>query len=184
MSFAAVFVYAFSLFLYLVYTIFANNKTKIDGTSAKIVKLTFAFGWYYLCSELQRMEIDMKNDGFTFRKRMNSFRYAFNGIKLLLRYEHNAWIHCLAAVAVVAAGLFFGLSRMEWVAVTLAIGTVLAAEAVNSSIEALADFVSPAYQEAIKRTKDLAAGAVLLMAIAAAMVGLLIFLPKILALFS
>lgn len=126
----------------------------------------------------------MKNEGFTFRKRMNSFRYAFNGIKLLVCNEPNAWIHCFAAVAVVAAGLFFGLSRMEWAVIAIVIGAVLAAEAVNSSIEALADFVSPAYQEAIKRTKDLAAGAVLLMAIAAAIVGLLIFIPKILALVS
>lgn len=124
----------------------------------------------------------MKNEGFTFRKRMKSFRYAFQGIKRLVKYEHNAWIHCFAACAVVAAGLFFDLSRMEWVAVTIVIGAVLAAEAVNSAIETLADFVSPGYQEAIKRTKDLAAGAVLLMAIAAAVVGLLIFLPKVLAL--
>lgn len=121
----------------------------------------------------------MKNDGFTIRKRMKSFRYAFHGIKLLVRYEHNAWIHCFAAFVVVAAGLFFGLSRMEWVAVTIVIGAVLAAEAVNSSIEALADFVAPDYQEAIKRTKDLAAGAVLLLAMAAAIVGILIFGPKI-----
>lgn len=69
---------------------------------------------------------------------------------------------------------------MEWIAVIFAIGMVLAAEAVNSSIEALADLVSPDYNEAIKRTKDLAAGAVLILAIAAAIVGLLIFIPKFL----
>lgn len=109
----------------------------------------------------------MKNDGFTFRKRARSFKFAFNGIKLLITKEHNAWIHCFAAVCVLIAGMVFGLSRMEWIAVTIVIGAVLAAEAVNSSIEALADLVSPEYNEAIKRTKDLAAGAVLLMAIAA-----------------
>ena len=74
-------------------------------------------------------------------------------------------------------------SRMEWIAVTIVIGAVLAAEAVNSSIEALADLVSPEYNEAIKRTKDLAAGAVLLMAIAAAIVGFIIFIPKIATIF-
>ena len=68
---------------------------------------------------------------------------------------------------------------MEWVAVWLAIGGVLAAEALNSSIEALADVVSPGYNEAIKRVKDLAAGAVLLLALAAAIVGLIIFVPYI-----
>lgn len=120
----------------------------------------------------------MKNEGFTFRKRIRSFRYAFNGIRLLITKEHNAWIHCFAAICVVIAGVILGLSRMEWVAVVIVIGAVLAAEAVNSSIEALADLVSPEYNEAIKRTKDLAAGAVLLMAIAAAIVGLIIFIPK------
>lgn len=103
----------------------------------------------------------MKNDGFTFRKRARSFKFAFNGIKLLITKEHNAWIHCFAAVCVLIAGVVFGLSRMEWIAVTIVIGAVLAAEAVNSSIEALADLVSPEYNEAIKRTKDLAAGAVI-----------------------
>lgn len=121
----------------------------------------------------------MKNEGFTFRKRIRSFRYAFNGIRLLITREHNAWIHCFAAISVVIAGAILGLSRTEWVAVVIVIGAVLAAEAVNSSIEALADLVSPEYNEAIKRTKDLAAGAVLLMAIAAAIVGLIIFIPKI-----
>lgn len=100
----------------------------------------------------------MKNDGFTFRKRLRSFRYAFNGIRLLITKEHNAWIHCFAAICVVIAGVLLGLSRMEWVAVVIVIGAVLAAEAVNSALEAIADFVSPEYSEAIKRTKDLAAG--------------------------
>lgn len=125
----------------------------------------------------------MKNNGFTFRKRIKSFQFAFNGIKLLITKEHNAWIHCFAAVCVLIAGALLGLSRMEWVAVVVVIGAVLAAEAVNSSIEALADLVSPEYNEAIKRTKDLAAGAVLIMAIAAAIVGLIIFIPKIMDLF-
>lgn len=125
----------------------------------------------------------MKNNGFTLRKRIKSFQFAFNGIKLLITKEHNAWIHCFAAVCVLIAGALLGLSHMEWIAVVVVIGAVLAAEAVNSSIEALADLVSPEYNEAIKRTKDLAAGAVLIMAIAAAIVGLIIFIPKIMDLF-
>jgi len=124
----------------------------------------------------------MKNDGFTFRKRLRSFRYAFNGIRLLITREHNAWIHCFAAVCVVVAGILLELSETEWIAVVIVIGAVLAAEAVNSALEAIADFVSPEYNEAIKRTKDLAAGAVLIMAIAAAIVGGIIFFPKLTAL--
>ena len=121
----------------------------------------------------------MKNTTFTFGKRLQSFKYAFNGILILITSEHNAWIHCFAAICVIIAGFCFGLSQTEWIAVSIVIGAVLAAEAVNSSIEALADLVSPEYNEAIKRTKDLAAGAVLLMAIAAAIVGCIIFIPKI-----
>lgn len=126
----------------------------------------------------------MKNDGFTLRKRLKSFKFAFNGIRLLITHEHNAWIHCFAAICVIIAGVAFGISTTEWIAVTFAIGTVLAAEAVNSSIEAIADLVSPGYNEAIKRTKDLAAGAVLILAIGAAIVGLIIFVPKIIAAFG
>lgn len=125
----------------------------------------------------------MKNDGFTLRKRLRSFKFAFNGIKLLITREHNAWIHCFAAVCVIIAGVAFGISTTEWIAVTFAIGTVLAAEAVNSSIEAIADLVSPGYNEAIKHTKDLAAGAVLILAISAAIVGLIIFVPKVMEIF-
>lgn len=124
----------------------------------------------------------MKNDGFTFRKRLRSFGYAFNGIRLLITKEHNAWIHCFAAVCVVLAGFLMDISKMEWIACVIVIGAVLATEAVNSAVEALADFVSPEYSEAIKRTKDLAAGAVLLMAMAAAVVGGIIFFPKLIAL--
>ena len=124
----------------------------------------------------------MKNDGFTLRKRMKSFQFAFNGIGLLIRHEHNAWIHCFAAFCVIMAGLILGLTPYEWIAVIIAIGMVLSAEAVNSSIEALCDLVSPGYNEAIKKAKDLAAGAVLILAIAAACIGLIIFLPKIIAL--
>lgn len=130
------------------------------------------------------IDIEMKNDGFTLKKRLKSFKFAFNGIILLITREHNAWIHCFVAVCVIIAGFAFDISTTEWIAVTFAIGTVLAAEAVNSSIEAIADLVSPGYNEAIKRTKDLAAGAVLILAISAAIVGLIIFIPKIMEIFS
>lgn len=86
------------------------------------------------------------------------------------------------AVIAITLGFVLCIAAWEWVAVALCIGAVLAAEAFNSAVEALADRVSPGYDEAVKRTKDLAAGAVLLLAIAAVAVGLIIFLPKIIAL--
>lgn len=126
----------------------------------------------------------MKNRGFTWRKRLLSFKYAFRGIWSLISSEHNAWIHCFAAVCVIFTGLLVGLSRGEWFTVIGLIGLVLSAEAVNSAIEALADVVSPNYHEGIKRAKDLAAGAVLILAICAAIIGLMIFVPKLLPLFT
>ena len=121
----------------------------------------------------------MKNDGFTLRKRLRSFKFASNGIRLLVTREQKAWIPCFITACVLLTGSIVGLSATEWIAIVFAIGMGLAAEAVNSSIEALADLVSPDYNEAIKRTKDLAAGAVLILAIAAATIGLIIFIPKL-----
>ncbi|MDR3140843.1 MAG: diacylglycerol kinase family protein [Tannerellaceae bacterium] len=121
----------------------------------------------------------MKNEGFTFRKRLESFRYAFNGIKTLLA-EPNARIHSIAAVIAVAAGFLFDLSSAEWIAVVTVTGAVFTAEALNTAIERLADAVSPGYHETIKQVKDLSAAAVLFISIAAAITGAIIFLPKLL----
>ena len=121
----------------------------------------------------------MKNKGFTLRKRLNSFRYAFNGIRLLIQNEHNAWIHCIITICVIISGFIFNLSATEWISIIIIIGIVFSAEAINSAIESISDLVSPEYNEHIKQTKDLAAGAVLIVAIIAVIIGLIIFIPKI-----
>jgi diacylglycerol kinase (ATP) len=125
----------------------------------------------------------MDNKGFTFRKRMASFKYAFNGILLLLRYEHNAWLHCFIGVCVIIAGFLLEISATEWIAVVIVCGCVMATEALNTAIERLADVVSPEYNEAIKKVKDLSAGGVLFISLAAATVGAIIFIPKLIDLF-
>ena len=126
----------------------------------------------------------MKERGkFTLKARLFSFLNAFAGIRVLLRDEHNVRIHCVAALLVVAAGFLLGISAGEWIAVVFAIGLVFTAEAINTSIERLADEVQPEWDEHIRDVKDLAAGAVLFAAIAALVVGLIIFVPKIIALF-
>ena len=107
-----------------------------------------------------------------------SFKYAFNGIKILIREEHNALIHIFIAICVLVAGLVFEISSSEWIAVTLCIGMVIALEMINSAIENLADFVSPEKHDKIKKVKDLAAGAVLLGAVVAIIVGLVVFCLK------
>ncbi|MCC8170443.1 MAG: diacylglycerol kinase family protein [Parabacteroides sp.] len=126
----------------------------------------------------------MNDTRFSLRKRLKSFVYAFRGIGLLVRHEHNARIHSVAAAAAVTAGFVLRITPVEWTVIVLVIGAVLAAEAFNSALEALCDFVSPGYHESIKKAKDLAAGAVLLVAIAAAIIGAVIFLPRILTLLN
>ncbi len=126
----------------------------------------------------------MDNKGFSLRKCLAGFQYAFNGIRLLITHEHNAWIHCFAAVCVILAGAYFGLSQGEWIAVLIVIGAVFSTEAFNTAVESIADFISPGYHETIKKVKDFTACAVLIWAIIAAIVGGIIFFPKIIALFT
>lgn len=124
----------------------------------------------------------MNDTQFSFRKRLKSFVYAFRGVGLLVRNEHNARIHLVAAATAVTAGFLLKITAVEWTIIVLVIGTVLAAEAFNSALEALCDLVSPGYHESVKKAKDLAAGAVLVVAIAAAVIGSVIFLPRLLTL--
>ena len=126
----------------------------------------------------------MSKDGkITPKKLRHSFRYALSGMADMLRQEPNARIHCIITVLVVAAGFFFRISATEWIGVVLSIGLVISAEAFNTALERLADVVQPERDERIRDVKDLAAAAVLLCALAAAAVGAIIFLPKVIALF-
>ena len=111
------------------------------------------------------------------KKRIKSFGYAFKGIASLIKKEHNAWIHCTAIVLVTACGFYFGITPTEWCIVTICFGVVLAAEGFNTAIERLVDLVSPDFHPIAGDVKDVAAGAVLIFAIAAAIVGCIIFLP-------
>lgn len=119
---------------------------------------------------------------FSWRKRALGFVYAWRGIKALVLTEHNARIHVVAALCALLAGWVLEISAGEWIAVVICIGTVLMAEGFNSAIEAVCDMVSPGQHPLIGRAKDIAAGAVLLMAVAAVLVGAIIFIPKLIAL--
>lgn len=111
------------------------------------------------------------------KKRIKSFGYAFKGIASLIKKEHNAWIHCTAIVLVTVCGFYFGITPTEWCIVVICFGVVLAAEGFNTAIERLVDLVSPGFHPIAGDVKDVAAGAVLIFAIAAAIVGGIIFLP-------
>lgn len=119
---------------------------------------------------------------FSWKKRGKSFVYAARGIKSFITQEHNAWIHAAITVMAVAAGFALRITRVEWTAIILCIGIVFAAEAFNTAIERLVDIVSPGHDKRAGNVKDIAAGAVLICAIMAATVGMLIFIPRLLAL--
>ena len=111
--------------------------------------------------------------------RLRSFRYAFAGVKLLFGEEHNARIHATITVLVVVAGIVLRVSPVEWGVLVICIGIVLAAEAFNSAIERVANYLTTERDDRIRDIKDLAAGAVLLCAIASAVAGLIVFVPHI-----
>ncbi|MCD8167608.1 MAG: diacylglycerol kinase family protein [Bacteroides sp.] len=113
------------------------------------------------------------------KKRIKSFGYAWRGLSGLILKETNARIHTAAAILVVICGFILDLSASDWCLVVLCIGSVLAAEGFNAAIEKLVDLVSPDYHPLAGKAKDIAAGAVLITAIAAAIVGFVIFIPKI-----
>ncbi len=108
-----------------------------------------------------------------------SFGYAFQGLGHLLRTQRNAQIHCLVGACAVALGLLLGIARWEWVALVLTIALVLAAEGVNTAVEATVDLVTATHHPLAKIAKDVAAGTVLLCAIASVIVGCVIFLPHL-----
>lgn len=119
----------------------------------------------------------MNMNGFSLKKRLKSFNYAFKGISYLLKGEHNAYIHLTIAALVILFGFIFKLSPPEWMMVAFAIGLVLMAEGMNTAIEYLANSITREKHPEIGKAKDIAAGAVLIAAITAAVIGLLVFVP-------
>jgi diacylglycerol kinase len=118
-------------------------------------------------------------------KRILSFRYAFRGVATLFRETPNIKLQLAAAIAALIMGFSLHISRGEWLAIIIVTGSVFAMEALNSAVEVLSDYACrQEIHPAIKKVKDLSAAAVLLAAVAALAVGIVIFLPKIIFLFS
>lgn len=121
-------------------------------------------------------QLDTKEE-FSIVKRAKSFTHAGRGIWIFLKTTHNAWIHIVALIIVVALGIFLHVTSVEWMMLVFAGGFVLAAEAFNTAIEIDIDLTSPDYHPYAKDTKDVAAGAVLIAAMTALIVGLIVFVP-------
>ena len=110
---------------------------------------------------------------------LKSFGYAWQGIKAVFASEPNMKIHASVALLVVIFGFIFSISAAEWIAVVICIGLVFSAEMFNTALETLVDKVSPAKDPLAGKTKDVAAGAVLLAAVISVIVGVIVFLPKL-----
>lgn len=123
------------------------------------------------------------NKPFNFHSRIKSFGFAIEGIITFFKTQHNAWIHALAAVAVVALAFAFDVSVSEWCLLIVAIALVIITEMLNTAVEFLTDLVSPNHHPLAKKVKDVAAGAVLFAALAAVVIGVIVFAPKVFGLF-
>jgi diacylglycerol kinase (ATP) len=112
-------------------------------------------------------------------KRILSFRYAFEGWAHVLKTQHNAWIHGAATIVVVILAFWLGISLYEWSILLLTMAFVWTAEFVNTAFEVIVDLISPEEHPLAKKAKDIAAGAVLVSAFTAVIVGLLILGPPL-----
>ena len=124
--------------------------------------------------------LDNSGKRFSWRKRIHSIRYAINGLAAFFKTEHNAWIHAGLTLAALALSAFLSISKTEFILLLLAMTSVWTLEIINTAIEKTIDFVSSEKHPQIKLVKDLAAAAVLVSAVAAFVIGTLIFLPKLL----
>jgi diacylglycerol kinase (ATP) len=122
----------------------------------------------------------MPDRPFEFTGRLRSFKFALRGLAVMLRSQHNAWIHAVATLLVIAAGLWLRLSAADWCWIVLAVVSVWTAEALNTAFEFLADVASPDFHPTVAKAKDVAAGAVLVTAVGAVVIGLLVLGPRLL----
>ena len=121
------------------------------------------------------------HDTFSFSGRIRSGTHALHGIIEMLKSQHNAWVHAVATLCVIVAGTVCSVSATQWCLLVLVITTVWVAEGLNTAFEFLCDVASPDFHPLVKKSKDVAAGAVLLSAVGAVSVGLIIFIPYIIS---
>ena len=119
-----------------------------------------------------------KDSRFSIHSRARSFLYAFDGVIQFFKTEHNAWLHLVATGMVAAMAMLLGVSNLEVIALVIAVALVWICEILNTCIEKAMDMISGEYDPRVKLIKDLSAGAVLVAAGAAAIIGLVVFLPK------
>ena len=118
------------------------------------------------------------------KKLINSFKYAFSGIASSFKTERNMKIHVLIMILVIIAGIIFKISALDWIILTIMIALVISAELFNTTFETVVDMITKERNEKAKLAKDIAAGAVLVLAIGSVIIVLIIFINKILEFFK
>ncbi len=114
--------------------------------------------------------------------RLKGAKYALKGALILIKTESSIQAQLIIALLVTIAGFYFGISAQEWMLQVFAIGLLLSTEGINTAIEEIADFIHPDFHRKIGIIKDISAGAVFMAASAGVIIGLIIYIPKILAL--
>jgi len=117
-----------------------------------------------------------------FKRFLRSFKYSYDGLKYAYVNEQSLTIHITVAIIVVIAGITLQISQIQWLFILMCIGIIMATELINTSIEATIDLISPEINALAKIAKDTASAAVFVFSIVAATGGIIIFLPKLLAL--
>lgn len=124
--------------------------------------------------------MEFQKDNSFIKGRFKSVGFAVKGAFKLITTEHSVMVQSSLAVLLIIAGIYFHISREEWMMQILAFGLVLSIESLNTAVEKIADFIHPEFHSRIGFIKDIAAGAVMFAAMAAIAVGLLIYVPKFL----
>lgn len=119
-----------------------------------------------------------KDTTFSVHARLKSFKFALHGLLHFFRTEHNAWLHLLATMGVIILAYVVGVSKADAIALIIAVALVWITEMVNTCLEKTMDIITMEYNPKIKIIKDISAGAVLVSAIAALLIGLFVFIPK------
>jgi diacylglycerol kinase (ATP) len=121
----------------------------------------------------------MEQEKFSLIKRIKSFEYAFSGLVLIFKTDHNVWLHFIATLLVIVLGFVMKVTLVEAALLTVAVGLVWVTELFNTCLEKMMDFVSKERNPDIKFIKDVSAGAVLVASITALVLGCIVFIPKI-----
>jgi diacylglycerol kinase (ATP) len=146
-----------------------------NGLISHVRRLRVAIYVTFLKKTKNKMERKEEQKRFSIVKRAKSFSHALRGLWIFARSTHNAWVHITIAVVVIVFGIYLHIAYTDWMLIIFASGLVLASEAFNTAIEIDIDLTSPEYHPYARDTKDVSAGAVLIAAMTAALIGILIF---------